>query len=84
MLKNSRQRNERLIIGRQPARVKRIRKDTNELKKKKKKKLMKWTQQVQDRLQWKDIVEKARIYRSCSAIEKKKAVAKAIVSVTDE
>ena len=45
---------------------------------------MKWTQQVQDRLQWKDIVEKARIYRSCSAIEKKKAVAKAIVSVTDE
>jgi hypothetical protein len=35
----------------------------------KKMKLMKWAEQVQDRLKWKDIVEKGKTVRSCSAIE---------------
>jgi len=29
--------------------------------------LIKWVEQVQDRLKWKDVVEKPRLYHSCSA-----------------
>ena len=32
-------------------------------------KLVKWAEQVQDRLKWKDIVERPRLSQSCSAIE---------------
>jgi hypothetical protein len=30
-------------------------------------KLQKWSEQVQDRLEWKKTVEKAKLYMSCSA-----------------
>jgi hypothetical protein len=30
-------------------------------------KLIKWAEQVQGRLKWKDIVEKAKTHQSCSA-----------------
>jgi hypothetical protein len=36
----------------------------------KKMKIIKWSGQVQDRLKWKGIVEKPRLYHSCRAIEK--------------
>jgi len=39
----------------------------------KKMKLMKLAEQVQDRLKWKDIVEKAKtLYQSCSATEERR------------
>ena len=56
------------FIGRPAVRPKPHWKDDarNDLKKMK---LMKWTEQVQDCRKWKDIVEKPRLYQSCSAIE---------------